>query len=387
MVIVLVQLPLLTMGEKIKLVRQYMNDSNLDAWLIIDFGGTDPTGKALLGELTPYSRLYAILVTASDPITIIKSPVEGNELIDIHPSIRTIDARTQAAFFQAIQQQTKRFQRIALNYGENPQTDVLPVGTYVHLKQVIPNAIWETGENLMQIIHSVLTPKEMASHERAAQTLTQIMGHTFNFIKDRLGSITEDQVANYMRDLLAKANLSLIEGPMVAIQRNTANPHYSPGNVLIKKNQLLMIDLWAKWDIFADITHMAYTGSDVPSEIQTVWDTIIEARDTATRAIKPYSPARIPDELAREIIIGAGFENGILHRTGHSIDVRSHGRGANLDSFEMPETRLLLPNTITSVEPGIYLKGQFGVRSEINVAVTKSGYHVTTPPQEKLLCL
>jgi Xaa-Pro aminopeptidase len=148
-----------------------------------------------------------------------------------------------------------------------------------------------------------------------------------------------------------------------------------------------MIDLWAKWDIYADITHMAFTGSQVPSEIQTVWDTILKARDAATAAIKPNIPARIPDEVAREIIIAAGYEHEILHRTGHSIDERSHGKGANLDSHEMPETRSLLPNTLTSVEPGIYLKGRFGVRSEINVAVTKSGHQVTTPPQERLLCL
>jgi Xaa-Pro aminopeptidase len=364
-----------------------MEDSNLDAWLIIDFRENDPTGRALLGELTPRSRLYAILISSSDPITIIKSPVESNELIGIHSSIKTIDSRTQATFLQTIQQVTKKFKRIALNYGKNPQTDILSAGRYLHLKKTMPKITWEPGENLMQIIHSVLTPKQLESHKRAAQTLTNIMGQTFEFVKDRLGSVTEEQVAGFMRELLRKENLTHIDGPMVATQANAANPHYTPGNKTIQKNQLLMIDLWAKWDIFADITHMAFTGSKVPSEIQTVWDTILEARDAATAAIKPNIPARIPDEVAREIIIAAGYEHGILHRTGHSIDEHSHGKGANLDSHEMPETRFLLPNTLTSVEPGIYLKRQFGVRSEINVAVTKSGNQVTTPPQERLLCL
>ena len=380
-------IPLLNLSDKIQLVRRYMGDSNLDAWLIIDFRENDPTGKALLGELTPHSRLYAIIISSSDPITIIKSPVESNELIGIHPSINTIDTRTQTAFFQAIQQQTKKFHRIALNYGTNPQTDVLPAGRFIHLNKVLPNITWKSGENLMQIIHSVLTPAQLQNHKRAAQTLTNIMEQTFEYVKNRIGSVTEEQVAVFMRELLQKEELTHVDGPMVAVQANAANPHYTPGNATIKKNQLLMIDLWAKWDIYADITHMAFTGAQVPSEIQTVWDTILEARDAATAAIKPNIPARIPDEVAREIIVAAGFEHGILHRTGHSIDERSHGKGANLDSHEMPETRFLLPNTLTSVEPGIYLKGQFGVRSEINVAVTESGRQVTTPPQERLLCL
>lgn len=375
------------MSEKLKLVRTFLSDSKIDAWLIIDFRGCDPTGLALLGDLAPHSRLYAILITPSDPITIIKSPVEGNELIGLDPSLQILDAATQAAFMQTIKKQTKGLQRIALNYGSNPQTDVLPAGRLIHLQQTIPSVTWETGENLMQIIHSVLTPNQLQNHKEAAKTLTKIMGLTFEFLKNRIGKVTEEQVAQFMRNQLNDAKLSFIDGPMVAVQENAANPHYTPQNITIKKNQLLMIDLWAKWTIYADITHMAYTGSKVPPEIQTVWNTVLEARDAATEAIKPNTPARIPDEVAREIIISAGFEKGIFHRTGHSIDERSHGRGANLDSHEMPETRLLLPNTLTSVEPGIYLTGKFGVRSEIDVAVTKSGYEITTPPQESLLCL
>ena len=380
-------IPLLNLSEKLHLVRQHMSESNLDAWLIIDFQGSDPTGSALLGELAPHSRSYAILITHSDPIVIIKSPVEGNELIDLHPSLEVLDARTQSSFLEMIKKKTKGLKCIALNYSENPQTDVLSAGRFAALQKAFPGMQNQSGENLMQIIHSVLTEEELVSHNRAALTLTNIMEQTFDYVKDRLGSVTEGQVADYLQEQLHQKELTSMEVPMVAVQANSANPHYTPGNVIIKKNQLLMIDLWAKWEVFADITHMAYTGSKAPDEIQTVWDTIIEARHAATASIEPHIPARIPDEQARKIMIAAGFEHAILHRTGHSIDVRSHGRGANLDSYEMPETRLLLPNTLTSVEPGIYLNGQFGVRSEINVAVTKTGQRVTTPPQESLLCL
>lgn len=380
-------IPLLNLSEKLHLVRQHMSESNLDAWLIIDFRGSDPTGPALLGELAPHSRSYAILITHSDPIVVIKSPVEADELIGLHPSLEVLDARTQSSFLEMIKQKTKGLKCIGLNYSENPQTDVLSAGRFAGLQKALPGIQYQSGENLMQIIHSVLTEEELAGHNRAALTLTNIMEQAFDYVKDRLGSVTEGQVADYLQEQLQQKELTSMEVPIVAVQANSSNPHYTTGNVIIKKNQLLMIDLWAKWEIFADITHMAYTGSKAPDEIQTVWDTIIEARHAATASIEPHIPARIPDEQARKIMIAAGFEHAILHRTGHSIDVRSHGRGANLDSYEMPETRLLLPNTLTSVEPGIYLKGRFGVRSEINVAVTKTGHRVTTPPQESLLCL
>jgi Xaa-Pro aminopeptidase len=375
------------MQDKLQLVRKFMQESNIDAWLIYDFRGADPTGEALLGHLTPHSRQYAILITTDDPIILIKSPIESQELDDLTPMLQTYNARTQDEFMQAIKNQTTSFERIAVNLGENPQTDIIPAGRFMYLCAVVPQVRWVMGENLLQIIHSVLSQSEVASHKQAALTLTKIMQDTFSFLAEHIGSTTEEDIAEFMRHQLRNENLVFIDGPMVAGQANTANPHYTPGNTVIKKNQLVMIDLWAKWDIYADITWMAYTGSKIPPEIQKIWDVILEARIAATSAVKPGIEARIPDDRAREVIIMAGYKDAIMHRTGHSIDGFSHGKGANLDSYEMPESRLFLPNTIVSVEPGIYLPGQFGVRSEINVLVTSSGYQVTTPPQENLLCL
>jgi Xaa-Pro aminopeptidase len=130
---------------------------------------------------------------------------------------------------------------------------------------------------------------------------------------------------------------------------------------------------------------MAYTGSRVPSDIQTASEAVIEARKAAVASIKPNIPGSIPDTKARQALIVAGYEDAIVHRTGHSIDATVHGKGANLDAYEMPETRLLMPNLLVSVEPGVYFPNRFGVRSEINVAVTATGSKVTTLAQDGIL--
>ena len=69
-----------------------------------------------------------------------------------------------------------------------------------------------------------------------------------------------------------------------------------------------------------------------------------------------------------------------MHRTGHSIGTEVHGNGANIDGFETPDTRRLLRGTCFSIEPGIYLPGEFGVRSELNVFVDESDIVVTGEP-------
>jgi Xaa-Pro aminopeptidase len=92
------------------------------------------------------------------------------------------------------------------------------------------------------------------------------------------------------------------------------------------------------------------------------------------------------DRAARGVIEAAGFGACFVHRTGHSIDHRLHGSGPHLDDYETHDDRQLLPGVGFSVEPGVYLTGEFGVRSEINVHLA-GGRVVVTPgsPQRDLV--
>jgi Xaa-Pro aminopeptidase len=380
-----VVIPALKLGKKLDQLRALMASSGIDAWLIYDFEQSDPTGTALLGKLTPHSRQYAIIIAQDDPIVIIKSGIEAHELARLGAKLHTVNYRTQAEFRQAVHQVATGYARIAANYSQNPQTDVLPTGRFELLRSTLPSAKWVPGENLMQIIHSVLTESQLASHQRAAQRCKQIMEQAFDFIAEGVGTVRERDVVEYILGRFREEELTTSEPPMAAVQANTANPHYTAGNAIIRKNQFVMIDLWAKWDIFADITWMAYTGSRIPSNIQGACAAVLEAQRAAVASIKPNILGSIPDTKAREVLIAAGYEAAILHRTGHSIDATVHGKGANLDAYEMPETRLLMPNLVVSVEPGVYFPGRFGLRSEIDVAITATGCKVTTPAQDSIL--
>ncbi len=87
---------------------------------------------------------------------------------------------------------------------------------------------------------------------------------------------------------------------------------------------------------------------------------------------------RDADRAAREVIEAAGFGERFLHRTGHSIGREVHGTGANLDSLETEDHRMLIRNTCFSVEPGIYLPGRFGVRIELDMT-SKTAAHKSAP--------
>jgi Xaa-Pro aminopeptidase len=118
-----------------------------------------------------------------------------------------------------------------------------------------------------------------------------------------------------------------------------------------------------------------------------------DARDAAIHAIEAAYAMGKPiagweaDAAARAVITAAGFGPYFTHRTGHNIGPEIHGSGAHLDNLETHDVRLLLPNTCFSVEPGIYLPGQFGVRNEIDM-ITRPGHAaVSGPKQDHLLRL
>jgi Xaa-Pro dipeptidase len=127
-----------------------------------------------------------------------------------------------------------------------------------------------------------------------------------------------------------------------------------------------------------------------------VWTVVRDARDAAVARLAERWP-RVArgegsvtgadlDDAARGVIRDAGYGEWFVHRTGHSIDRELHGSGPHLDNFETADTRALQAGIGFSVEPGVYLPGRFGVRSEINVYLDTAGPEVTpAAPQRDLL--
>jgi Xaa-Pro aminopeptidase len=144
--------------------------------------------------------------------------------------------------------------------------------------------------------------------------------------------------------------------------------------------------------VFADQTWMGYAGDKPPERVRRVWQVVRDARDAAVSLVEEAAAAGRPvagfeaDRAARGVIEAAGFGDRFVHRTGHSIDRDLHGSGPHLDDYETHDDRRLMPGVGFSVEPGIYLPGEFGVRSEVNMHWGPAGPEVTPrAPQRELI--
>ncbi len=143
----------------------------------------------------------------------------------------------------------------------------------------------------------------------------------------------------------------------------------------------MLIVLWAKQkapaSVYADITWTAYAGQQVPARHREIFDLVRQGRDAALNFVRTqvragYRPFGYEvDAACRNVIQAAGYGDRFVHRTGHSIGEEVHGNGANIDGLETQDTRRLMPRTCFSIEPGIYLRGEFGIRSELDVYVSE----------------
>jgi Xaa-Pro aminopeptidase len=206
---------------------------------------------------------------------------------------------------------------------------------------------------------------------------------------------TEWDIAQFMLRRYGEEGMKQ-EPMIVAVNANTANPHYMPTqdkNSPIKHGDFVLIDAATKLDkpeaVATDQTWSGYVDETVPEEYSRIFNIVREARNAAVdfvrqnvRAGKPIRGAEV-DDVSRGVITRAGFGEQFTHRTGHSIGEETHGNGVNIDDFETRDSRRIIPGVCFSIEPGIYQEGKFGVRSEIDVYVSDKDIEVTGQPIQK----
>lgn len=214
---------------------------------------------------------------------------------------------------------------------------------------------------------------------------------TFEGIASDLGSgrtVTEGIVTDRVNAELAKRGFGVGAGCIVATSLNAANPHYEPlgGGATFKPGDVILLDLWSKESeeaVYADQTWMACMGAQVPARAAELFGCVCRARDAAITFLgEAWAAGRElqgfeVDDVTRDVIRKAGFGEWFIHRTGHSIDTAIHGMGPNIDNLETHETRTLIPGVGFSIEPDIYIGGEIGVRTEVDVFMGPSGPEVT----------
>jgi Xaa-Pro aminopeptidase len=278
-----------------------------------------------------------------------------------------------------------------------PYLDRVPYGV-VELLRRLGATIVPSGP-LVSRFAAGWTAEEAANHRVAAEVLAEVARAELRRAVGEGGTgLTETALQGRVVAAVEARGLVFDTLPIVGFGPNSANPHYEPHagrDATLREGDVILLDLWAGRSlttVFADQTWMGFAGERVPAAVERVWETVREARDAAVAAVQGAARAGRPiagfeaDRAARGVVEAAGYGERFVHRTGHSIDRELHGSGPHLDDYETHDDRRLVPGVGFSVEPGIYLPGEFGVRSEVNVHWGEAGPEVTPrAPQTRLI--
>ena len=374
--------------------QEYMQENEIDGWLLYDYRGMNPIFSDTVGYIPNITRPCWLWIPASSDPKLIVSFVDQNRFE--HLGIKAEYWVSRAQMINSLKSHLPQQGKVAMEYspmGVLPRVTKIDGGTLELIKSLGVDVV--TSANLIQYATQRWSKKELNSHLKASEILTSTVKEAFNFIGENIGSnITEFEVAEFIRDRFTKRNLKTPDGPVVAINAHAADPHFEPtesNSVSMQKGDWLLIDLWGRIEdepsVCADITWTAYIGDKVPSKHREVFNTVIGSRDAAVSLLeKAHMEGRLlqgweVDAEARNYINNAGYGKYFSHRLGHSLGKEAHGNAVNLDGWETHDTRTVSPKIGFTIEPGIYIPGEFGVRSEIDLFYYESGPMVTTEKQ------
>ncbi len=381
-------------------MQKAIQDENLDGWLFLGFHHRDEIALKLLDIDTAItnSRQWIYFI-----------PANGNPVKILHGIEKSILKHLpgEEFIFTSREMLNKELKKISVKYPNIgvQYSDTLAIISFLDYgsaKMLIENGFTlNSSAELIQRVIGILSEEGIKSHQKAANHLYEIIELSWSRIEKSFKSgkaLTETEVQAWILDEFKNRNMVTDHSPIVGFGVNTSDPHYAPdfaNETILEANQIIQFDMWAKLngkdDIYADISWLAFSGTEVPDEINAVFKTVVEARDSAVSFIQTKLNSdeiiygKDVDTAARSVIIKRGFEKGIHHRTGHGIDTNVHGSGTGPDSVEFPDTRRLMEYSCFSIEPGLYFE-KFGCRTEIDVFIKDKKAVVSGKmPQKEIL--
>lgn len=378
-------------------IQSAIRDAGLGGWLLYDVQSRNHVATRLLGQPALSRRWFVLLPREGVPIAITHGIEQGPWAE--WPWEKRVYVGWQE-LDDVLHDLLWGLGRVAMEYSEGgavPILDLVPAGVVDMVRAAGVDVV--TSGDLVARFHSAWTPEQLRSHRKTSALLAQVAHVAFRLLAREIeagGSPDERTVRAWVIEELAARGVADGADAVVATGHNASDPHYSPngGGAVFRRGDLVLLDLWGREStdaVFADQTWMACLGPVVPERAAQLFDVIRGARDAAVAFLERAwregrrVQGREVDDVARGVVRDAGFGQYFIHRTGHSIDTATHGLGPNIDNLETRDDRHIIEGIGFTIEPGIYIPGEIGLRTEIDVYMGESGPEVTTPdPQDTI---
>lgn len=357
------------MSEHMKRIVEQMKSDNID----IAFFNDPQTVEYLVGFASePHERILA-LILFQNASSFLFTPALDQE--DANNSVDGMDVYG----YLDTENPWQSIKDLIVNKGV-PTTnwaiekEQLTVAKREALQLQFPNSQFD--QDYSSLLHTIRMQKTSAELEKMkkagfwADEAIKIGARTLKV------GITEAEVVAEIEYQLKKRGVNQMSfSTMVLFGENAASPHGVPGTNKLKKNQFVLFDLGVIYEGYAsDITRTLFFGVQPTNEQIDVYQTVLNAHDTAIKHAKTNMMASELDTIARRIIIQKGYGPYFNHRLGHGIGQSVHEFPSIMEGNQLS----LVDNMCFSIEPGIYIPGKIGVRIEDCGYLDDDGFHSFT---------
>lgn len=263
--------------------------------------------------------------------------------------------------------------RVGINFQGVSHKDYQGLATMLSTKKLV-----DVSEAL-SMSRMIKDPDELEAISRAAEIISRVVGGVPDLVK---AGMTE-------RALKAQIDYQMVEKgadspsfeSIVAFGENSALPHYCAGGRRLRRGDNILVDVGARYHLYcSDITRTLFFGRATGTQRE-AYAKVLEAQTKALEAIRDGVTGRSVHQVAARVIDQSRFKGRFTHGLGHSIGLEVHdGEG-----LSPRNTKRLKHGMVMTVEPGIYLPGEGGVRIEDDVVVTKDSCEPLTSGSKELL--
>src|ERR1700719_3081668 len=370
-------------------IQQALRERNIDAWLFYDHHHRDPIAYRVLGlpdGLMVTRRWYYLIPAKGEPVKLVHKIESGH--LDSLPGSKKQYAGWQE-LFSGLKQMLAPYRDVAMQYSPN---------NFVFTISMVDAG---TADMIRGLGKNIVSAADLIAQFAARDVIDALTAEAFKEMGRRLrgGGTHEHEIQQWFMESFQRENMVTDDAPIVAVNANSGNPHYEPSAsrpVPIREGDFVLLDVWAKKNtpgaVFYDITWVGFVGKAPSDRQREIFKIVSEARDIGVKTVQDAIASAKPiagwevDQAVRAHIKKAKHGDDFIHRTGHSIATEVHSNGANMDDLEIHDERRILPNSLFSIEPGIYLP-EFCVRLEVDVLVRPGSAEVTGKIQREIVTI
>lgn len=261
------------------------------------------------------------------------------------------------------------FARLSAFIGAQATMGIADSAWALHLlgmQDAVPGSSYRALTQSLPMLRAVKDSDELARLAAAGAAADA----TYEQILDvRFAGRKETDVAADLARLLREFGHEQVDFTVVGSGPNGANPHHEAGERVIEHGDMVVLDFGGLMYGYGSDTTRTVCVGEPSAKAREVHGIVRLAQQAGVDAVRPGVACQEVDRAARAVIAEAGYGEQFIHRTGHGIGTTTHEPPYMIEGEEQP----LIPGMCFSVEPGIYLTGEFGVRIEDIVTVTETG--------------